>query len=251
MNQANPKTDEPSMEEILASIRRIIADDQEAANKGDEEDPFEAAMAEAIGDDGSEMPEAYDAAPQQPEEDDDDDVLDLAEVGEAVPPADLALEHDDIDFRNEDGQIDFDAIDTGASEEETEELAGQDAVDAAFDAIGTDGEEDDDGLDFAPAAAPEPEPEYEPEPEPAYATPAQHAFIDEDRLISQATDEAVGNAFNQLAHTVLSNNGRTLDDLVKEMLRPMLKVWLDDNLPTIVERMVRAEIERVSRGGGR
>lgn len=251
MNQANPKTDEPSMEEILASIRRIIADDQEAANKGDEEDPFEQAMAEAIGDDGAEMPEAYDAAPQQPEEDDDDDVLDLAEVGEAVPPADLALEHDDIDFRNEDGQIDFDAIDTGAVEEETEELAGQDAVDAAFDAIGTDDEEDDDGLDFAPAPAPEPEPEYEPEPEPAYAAPAQHAFIDEDRLISQATDEAVGNAFNQLAHTVLSNNGRTLDDLVKEMLRPMLKVWLDDNLPTIVERMVRAEIERVSRGGGR
>ncbi|HMB11828.1 DUF2497 domain-containing protein [Saliniramus sp.] len=251
MNQANPKTDEPSMEEILASIRRIIADDQEAANKGDEEDPFEQAMAEAIGDDGAEMPEAYDAAPQQPEEDDDDDVLDLAEVGEAVPPADLALEHDDIDFRNEDGQIDFDAIDTGAAEEDTEELAGQDAVDAAFDAIGTDDEEDDDGLDFAPAAAPEPEPESEFEPEPAYAAPAQHAFIDEDRLISQATDEAVGNAFNQLAHTVLSNNGRTLDDLVKEMLRPMLKVWLDDNLPTIVERMVRAEIERVSRGGGR
>ena len=251
MNQANPKTDEPSMEEILASIRRIIADDQEAANKGDEEDPFEQAMAEAIGDDGAEMPEAYDAAPQQPEEDDDDDVLDLAEVGEAVPPADLALEHDDIDFRNEDGQIDFDAIDTGAAEEDTEELAGQDAVDAAFDAIGTVDEEDDDGLDFAPAAAPEPEPESEFEPEPAYAAPAQHAFIDEDRLISQATDEAVGNAFNQLAHTVLSNNGRTLDDLVKEMLRPMLKVWLDDNLPTIVERMVRAEIERVSRGGGR
>jgi cell pole-organizing protein PopZ len=78
---------------------------------------------------------------------------------------------------------------------------------------------------------------------------AAHQFINEERLISQATDAAVGSAFNALAHTVLSNNGRTLDDLVKEMLRPMLKVWLDDNLPTIVERLVRSEIERVSRGG--
>jgi len=44
---------------------------------------------------------------------------------------------------------------------------------------------------------------------------------------------------------VLSNNARTLEDLVKEMLRPMLKSWLDDNLPGLVERIVKAEIERV------
>ena len=55
-------------------------------------------------------------------------------------------------------------------------------------------------------------------------------------------------AFNTLANTVLSNNARTLEDLVKEMLRPMLKSWLDDNLPGLVERIVKAEIERVSRG---
>lgn len=244
MNQANPKTDEPSMEEILASIRRIIADDQEAGQKGDDEDPFEQAMADAIGDDDDE-PEA--PAARNPIEDDllepeDDDILDLAEVGEKVepePPGDLAMEHEDIDFRQDDGQIDFDAIGT---EEEDTALEGQDAVDAAFDAIGTDDDDGADGLDFG-------EPEPEPEPEPVFTPPPRQSMIDEDRLISQATDEAVGNAFNALAHTVLSNNGRTLDDLVKEMLRPMLKVWLDDNLPTIVERMVRAEIERVSRGG--
>ena len=57
---------------------------------------------------------------------------------------------------------------------------------------------------------------------------------------------AVESAFNSLAHTVLSNNARTLEDLVKEMLRPMLKSWLDDNLPGLVERIVKAEIERVS-----
>jgi cell pole-organizing protein PopZ len=45
-------------------------------------------------------------------------------------------------------------------------------------------------------------------------------------------------------------DGRTLEDLVREMLRPMLKTWLDDNLPRMVDRLVRAEIERVSRGRG-
>ena len=64
------------------------------------------------------------------------------------------------------------------------------------------------------------------------------------------TTSAVDSAFNSLAQTVLVQNSRTLDDLVREMLRPMLKAWLDDNLPNMVERMVRAEIERVSRGRG-
>jgi len=67
-------------------------------------------------------------------------------------------------------------------------------------------------------------------------------------ILSRTTVSAVESAFNTLAHTVLSNNARTLEDLVKEMLRPMLKSWLDDNLPGLVERLVRAEIERVSRG---
>jgi uncharacterized protein len=39
-----------------------------------------------------------------------------------------------------------------------------------------------------------------------------------------------------------------MEDIVKEMLRPMLKAWLDDNLPPLVERLVEAEIERVARG---
>jgi len=67
-------------------------------------------------------------------------------------------------------------------------------------------------------------------------------------LISHETIAAVDSAFNTLAHTIIGQNARTLEDLVKEMLRPMLKSWLDDNLPSLVERIVRAEIERVSRG---
>jgi cell pole-organizing protein PopZ len=67
-------------------------------------------------------------------------------------------------------------------------------------------------------------------------------------LMSSATSAAVDSAFNALAQTVLVQNARTLEDLVREMLRPMLKVWLDNNLPGMVERLVRGEIERVSRG---
>jgi cell pole-organizing protein PopZ len=85
-------------------------------------------------------------------------------------------------------------------------------------------------------------------PEPVRAPAAPAAPVYDSGLISGDTVAAVDRAFNSLAHTVLGNNARTLEDLVKEMLRPMLKSWLDDNLPGLVERIVRAEIERVSRG---
>lgn len=94
--------------------------------------------------------------------------------------------------------------------------------------------------------APEPAPEPPPRIERNYAPPPPP--MPDQALISNSTMSAVDNAFNSLAHTVLGNNARTLEDLVKEMLRPMLKGWLDDNLPSMVERIVRAEIERVSRG---
>jgi cell pole-organizing protein PopZ len=82
------------------------------------------------------------------------------------------------------------------------------------------------------------------------APPPQAAPALDRGLISNSTMAAVDSAFNSLANTVLGQNARTLEDLVKEMLRPMLKSWLDDNLPGLVERIVRAEIERVSRGRG-
>ena len=96
------------------------------------------------------------------------------------------------------------------------------------------------------------EPPPPPAPAPARAAeeprrPTSQA-ASERPLLSPATSAAVDSAFNSLAQTVLVHNARTLEDLVREMLRPMLKTWLDDNLPGMVERMVRAEIERVSRG---
>jgi cell pole-organizing protein PopZ len=69
-------------------------------------------------------------------------------------------------------------------------------------------------------------------------------------LLSAPAAAAVDSAFNALAHTVQVRDGRTLEDFISELLRPMLKTWLDENLPAMVERLVRAEIERVSRGRG-
>ncbi|WP_281407717.1 PopZ family protein [Methylorubrum populi] len=198
MSAASPKvqdkTQEPSMEEILASIRRIIADDQ--APKP------------------AEVPPAPPAPPPA-----DDDVLDLAEVAEPVrKPEPVAFDLPEIDFRMPEFE----------PEPEPE---------------------------FEPPTAAKPDPfDFEPEPDPEPApkmTQRVRAAVEEEvteRLVSSTTVDSVGQNFQLLAHTVLSQNARTLEDLVKEMLRPMLKSWLDDNLPHMVERLVRSEIERVTRG---
>ena len=68
-------------------------------------------------------------------------------------------------------------------------------------------------------------------------------------LLSREATAAVGSAFNALTDTVKKHEP-TLEDVVRETLRPMLKAWLDENLPSVVERMVQAEIERVTRGAG-
>jgi hypothetical protein len=67
------------------------------------------------------------------------------------------------------------------------------------------------------------------------------------QLISREVNNAVQAAFNALTQTVLVNNSRELEDVVRDMLQPMLKIWLDDNLPGMVERLVRVEIEQISR----
>jgi cell pole-organizing protein PopZ len=65
--------------------------------------------------------------------------------------------------------------------------------------------------------------------------------------VPTAVNNAVHSAWNALlAQTVLVENVRTLEDLVREMLQPMLRSWLDDNLPTLVERLVLVEIERIA-----
>ncbi|MEX6507728.1 DUF2497 domain-containing protein [Jiella sp. M17.18] len=70
-------------------------------------------------------------------------------------------------------------------------------------------------------------------------------------LISQEAGARVAASFSSLAATIREEHLRDVDGIVREMLRPMLQEWLDDNLPRMVERLVREEIERVARGGAR
>jgi cell pole-organizing protein PopZ len=216
------------MEEILASIRRIIADDDpaKAPPKAAEPAPRPAPPP---------LPRPVAAAPRP------------APPPRPVPPPEPVVEPPQEELDTMLAQLQ-------AKSEPAPEPAEEPASDI---------------LDLTEQmAAPEPPPapgfrtidgqsdivfeETAPEPPPRAMEPPRRPHHDggEHGLISAATTAAVDSAFNTLAQTVLVQNGRTLEDLVKEMLRPLLKTWLDDNLPSMVERLVRAEIERVSRGRG-
>lgn len=189
------------MEEILASIRRIIADD--SSNPQQAGAPVAGAPAAPMAKPGVELGQsdidallaARDAQPGNA------DILELTEPVEPGPaPAFTTVRGSDVMFR----------------EEQRHQVM--------------------------------PMPAEPPAPVTAPAPRRGLAMKDSD-LMSPSSTAAVSAAFNSLATTVLAENSRTLEDLVKEMMRPMLKQWLEENLPGLVERMVRAEIERVSRGG--
>ena len=233
------------MEEILASIRRIIADDD--ANKTAPR-PAEPAQAAAP----APAPAARPAPPPQ-----------------APPPAPPRVTPPEPSLDEAEA-----ANPEPDSEADSEPIA--DVEDQASDILDLTEQMAAPMPPPAPALAPKPAPQfrtidgsfdvsYEEEraapqmPMPAHQMPEARApSPSEDnpyrgdarsnQLLSNMTSAAVDSAFNTLAQTVLVQNARTLEDLVREMLRPMLKAWLDDNLPGMVERLVRAEIERVSRG---
>lgn len=213
-DKASDSGQEPSMEEILASIRRIIADDQVA--KSEEKAP----------------------APSTPPE--NDDILDLAEVAQPIRKAAAPIVEAPVSAREQVAPdlMDFDSI------------SFDDPPEPDFDPVW------DEPLSPEPAA-PESFPPESFAPEPPAPQPPRHEVVHDvgpepanagARLTSAVTDASVGQAFAMLSSTVLNSNARTLEDLVQDMLRPMLKSWLDDNLPVMVERLVRAEIERVARG---
>jgi len=210
------KAQEPSMEEILASIRRIIADDDAAKTPAKAAEPAKAA-APSPPRPATTPPRAAPAPPSP------------------TPPqaASSTNSQDDIDamFGS------FDAPTTAPAPEATQ----SDILDLteAMEASASSPPE----VGFSTEQRP---------PQPANATAdarRQPQQPPSDRsLLAPSTTAAVDQAFSALAQTVLSKNARTLDEMVAEMLRPMLKAWLDDNLPGMVERIVRDEIERVSRG---
>ncbi len=110
-----------------------------------------------------------------------------------------------------------------------------------------------------PFADPAPRHSAEPVAQPTHAQAARQGAYQEERpaavlrqeepIVSAATDAAVASSFNALFASRLLPDPATLAEVTRDLLRPMLKAWLDDNLPVMVERMVRAEIERVARGG--
>ncbi len=222
------KSQEPSMEEILASIRRIIADDDASksgprAAEPPKPPPRPAPLSPRIlpepvspALDASHEPAetAVASAVNEPAEEDTPDILDLTEsmatpAFEPAPPVPPQSPPPAAPGPIPSAPPQFRRIDA--------------LSDVGFD-----------------------------EGEPKQAAPRNDApafrLGAEQGLLSRETSAAVDSAFNALAQTVLVQNARTLEDLVREMLRPMLKTWLDDNLPGMVERLVRAEIERVARG---
>lgn len=217
---------EPSMEEILASIRRIIAD---------EPDGKEAAAPK---------PSSAKAAAPKPE------------VETMAKPAleDEHISEEDLDklfaqSNDDEPEMDVDdADDVDDEEPDVLELADVATVDE-MDALElVEGLKDDEAEVAFAESVPEPPRRVEPAKTESPRDRSIPEASPEEPLVSASASATVQSAFGQLSHTVLAANARTLDDLVKEMLRPMLRAWLDENLPVIVERLVRAEIERVSRG---
>jgi cell pole-organizing protein PopZ len=235
MSQA-AKAPEPSMEEILASIRRIIADDDSAKPAAKAEPPPPPKAAPAPPPKAAAPPPPPPAAPADDaagmNQDDIDAMLAGLEEAPEPEPAPPVEEPEEV--------LEL----TEAMEAAPEEPASFRKIDGGQDVV----------FDEAPAPAPPPRmaaPPPPPRPMPAPPPAMSAAAMGPDHpLISHATAAAVDAAFNSLAQTVLVNNAMTLEDLVKDMLRPMLQSWLDNNLPGVVERLVRAEIERVARGRG-
>jgi cell pole-organizing protein PopZ len=86
------------------------------------------------------------------------------------------------------------------------------------------------------------------------AHPGRQATVDPSGILSDDASNATASAFNRLADTIVAQataGNRSVEEITREVLRPMLKSWLDEHLPRVVERLVREEIERVARRGGR
>ncbi|HZV84800.1 MAG TPA: DUF2497 domain-containing protein [Brevundimonas sp.] len=197
---------EPTMEEILASIRRIISEDDAPAETAAATAEVEPAQEPDAASEAS--PAFMDETPSMQEPDSvEDDVLELTEAYHA-PVA---------------------------------------------ESIGD--------LDVSPAQEPEPfaaepvsESAYAPEPAAQPSTPNTTY----DSLVGDSASASAASAFAGLASTLrkpepmepATASGPTVDDLARSLLRPMLKEWLDANLPGIVEAQVRKEVERIARSAG-
>jgi uncharacterized protein len=202
-----------SMDEILATIRRIIAEDERSSGAAGRGVPADGLCDKA---------HAFAAAERG------DNVLDLT------------------DALNEDGSVQrLEPIATapGASGS-TPAPPSAETTSAAPTALAT---MPDDAVSEADRAA-----------DPGVsrsATPPPGA--NDERLVSDVAALAAATAFGRMAGVPRARReppppvgGRPLDEIVRELLRPLLQTWLDEHLPGIVERLVQAEIARISARSG-
>ena len=259
------------MEEILSSIRRIISEDQES--EGEQQDTSEDVTADVAREPGG------------PDQDDSEgEEVDLDAFGEFAPSEDELLDRSDepddqaettgnvVDLGDldEDGAPDFDetvleltdVVDTDESDtEESDTDSAGEAVEPVIPEPEPEPEPEPDTEPdvFEPAQQPE---AAEPEPAPEPVVPAEMPVAaggeesltaTESALVSSPAAVATSTAFSQFARGVsqtqgvaLGETGRTLEELVKDLLRPMLKDWLDRNLPPLVQRLVEREISKLA-----
>jgi uncharacterized protein len=248
-----PATKDPSMDEILSSIRQIIADDDEGDSPlSDEasgvEEAADAQLSSVAADDEEDAPLALSpeqlvaassapaggaATPKSQEEDLPDISFNPSSSGmDVAPPKEPEPEPspepvvEEMAAPDEEPAVAFDVPEAAEAVADVELVV---ADDIAFE-------------DSDPAA-----PEETPSAPVAMPDPDLSADMAE-KLLAPTTDAAVRHTFARLGSVPMGGSDLTLEAIVREMLRPMLKEWLDENLPATVERMVEKEIARVSRG---
>ncbi len=236
MNKPAPK--EPSMDEILSSIRQIIADDDAASTAKPAPKP-EAATPTVV------EPLALSPAQMMP----------AARLAPAPAPKSSAAA--DLSPRTEISALmaNFDRKAEPEADPIEEMLAAEaeliDPEDVAF-------EPEPEPVPVAVVPPPPPPRAAPPAPPPppaatvARAAPMPDPTLSSDmaeQLLAPAAEAAARGAMARLGE--LGNTGiggMTVEAMIRDMLRPMLKDWLDENLPALVESMVEKEISRISRG---
>ncbi|MGH1455316.1 MAG: DUF2497 domain-containing protein [Alphaproteobacteria bacterium] len=213
MSEETKTEEEPSIEEILDSIRQIISDDDdEDSDMGGNEPVEESSSDEPLDQSAIDDIDFDTPAPAAP-----DEPLDQSAI-------------DDIDF------------DSPAAEPEPEEKADEpeDDVLELTDRVDPEGAIDVDMQDEE--VIPDPVPEVK-------AAPVVESVPDEDSdIFTNRVEIAAADAISKLVKkTAVEHNGITLEDIVRTELKPLLRAWLDRNLPTLIERLVAEELERVSK----
>jgi len=221
-----PAAKEPSMDEILSSIRQIIADDDAgvapaAAAAPAEDEPL-----------SFDIPDEFDVPEMMPST--------MEDELEALELSPEQIIGDDDESEDEDPVEGFDFPSIAAADDE--DAFGQDSDDFTVPELVVP---DDISFDGPARSAPRAErPVAESAPMPDKNLSSDMA----SRLLEPTTDAAVKNAFAKLGSVALGAHELTIENMIREMLRPMLKEWLDENLPSVVENIVEKEIERLSRG---